>query len=350
MFLYVLTFILALLLALYGVPLARRAALQFNVVDRPDGRLKHQSAPVPYLGGLAVYLAFLISLAFTFEFRQDVLGLVLGGTLIVMVGLIDDFGVLKPWPKLIGQLIAVFVLIRSGIRIEIAAFPDWLDLLLTMLWMIGIINAVNIIDVMDGLAGGVSVIACVWLFVVAVANQDTMVAVMLAALAGSLVGFLRYNFPPASIYLGDAGSLFVGFMLGALAMIGKYTVVNPVAVLTPVLILGVPVFDTLFVMYVRWLRGLPMFLGSHDHFALRLRQWALSVPQVVVLSYVVALLVGGIGVLSMFVSFFTALGLIGTMMALAIVVALWLKRIDMSKHVKSPRLRDPAPESARRTP
>jgi len=350
MFLYVLTFILALLLALYGVPLARRAALQFNVVDRPDGRLKHQSAPVPYLGGLAVYLAFLISLAFTFEFRQDVLGLVLGGTLIVMVGLIDDFGVLKPWPKLIGQLIAVFVLIRSGIRIEIAAFPDWLDLLLTMLWMIGIINAVNIIDVMDGLAGGVSVIACVWLFVVAVANQDMMVAVMLAALAGSLVGFLRYNFPPASIYLGDAGSLFVGFMLGALAMIGKYTVVNPVAVLTPVLILGVPVFDTLFVMYVRWLRGLPMFLGSHDHFALHLRQWALSVPQVVVLSYVVALLVGGIGVLSMFVSFFTALGLIGTMMALAIVVALWLKRIDMSKHVKSPRLRDPAPESARRTP
>ncbi|MEK6617260.1 MAG: MraY family glycosyltransferase, partial [Nitrospirota bacterium] len=234
MVLLVLSFSLALLLSLYGVPLARRAALQFNVVDRPDGRLKHQAEPVPYFGGLAIYLAFLVSLALTFDFKQEVLGLVLGGTLMVMVGLIDDFGVLKPWPKLIGQLIAVFVLIRSGIRIEIAALPDWLDLLFTVVWMIGIINALNIIDVMDGLAGGVGLVACVWLFVVAILNHDTVVAVMVSALAGSLLGFLRYNFHPASIYMGDAGSLFVGLMLGALAMIGKYTAVNPVAVLAPV--------------------------------------------------------------------------------------------------------------------
>src|SRR5213594_1141901 len=238
MLLITLTFGLALLLSLYSVPMARRAALQFNVVDRPDGRLKHQAEPVPYFGGLAVYVAFLISLALTFEFRQDVLGLILGGTLMVMLGLIDDFGVLKPWPKLIGQLIAVFVLIRSGIRIEIAALPDWLDLLLTVLWMVGIINAINIIDVMDGLAGGVGLIACGWLFVVAAVNHDALVAVMTSALGGSLLGFLRYNFYPAKIYLGDAGSLFLGLMLAALAMIGKYTAVHPVAVLAPVFILG----------------------------------------------------------------------------------------------------------------
>src|SRR5881296_3998344 len=291
--LYTLTFVLALLLALYGVPLARRAALQFNIVDRPDGRLKLQAEPVPYFGGLAVYLAFLISLALTFEFREEALGVILGGTLVVMLGLIDDFGVLKPWPKLIGQLIAVFVLIRSGIRIEIAALPDWLDLLLTVLWMVGIINAVNIIDVMDGLAGGVSVIACIWLFVVAAVNHDALVAVMTSALAGSLVGFLRYNFYPAKIYLGDAGSLFLGLMLGAFAMVGKYTAVHPVAVLAPVLILGVPVFDTLFVMYVRRLRGLPMFLGSLDHFAPRLRQLRLSVHQVVGASYGASVALGG---------------------------------------------------------
>jgi UDP-GlcNAc:undecaprenyl-phosphate GlcNAc-1-phosphate transferase len=331
MLLYLLTFVLALLLALYGVPLARRAALQFNIVDRPDGRLKQQAEPVPYFGGLAVYLAFLVSLALTFEFRQDVLGLVLGGTLMVMLGLIDDFGVLKPWPKLIGQLIAVLVLIRSGIRIEIAAFPEWLDLLLTVVWMIGIINAINIIDVMDGMAGGVSVVACLWLFVVAVANQDTVVAVMVSALAGSLLGFLRHNFHPASIYLGDAGSLFVGLMLGALAMLGKYTAVNPAALLAPVLILGVPVFDTLFVMYVRWLRGIPVFLGSPDHFALRLRRWPLSVPQVAVVSYAAALLLGGVGVLSMFASLGVAIGLIGATAILALVAALLLKRVDMSR-------------------
>src|SRR5881397_1492162 len=347
MVLYLLTFVLALLLALYGVPVARRAALQFNVVDRPDGRLKHQAEPVPYFGGLAVYVAFLISLALTFEFRQDVLGLILGGTLMVMLGLIDDFGVLKPSPKLIGQLIAVFVLIRSGIRIEIAAFPDWLDLLLTVMWMIGVINAVNIIDVMDGLAGGVSVIACLWLFVVALVNHDTTVAVMLAALAGSLVGFLRYNLHPATIYLGDAGSLFVGLMLGALAMVSKYTAVNPVAVLAPVLILGVPVFDTLFVMYVRWLRGIPVFLGSTDHFALRLRHWRLSVPQVVVVSYGVALVLGGVALGMMVMPMKTALVLVGATMTLSVMAAVWLKRIDMSRPSQTMLHREPSPEPAR---
>ncbi len=340
-----LTFALSLLLALYGVPMARRAALMFNVVDRPDGRLKFQSQPVPYFGGLAMYLAFLISLALTFEFRQDVLGLVLAGTLMVMVGLIDDFGVLKPWPKLVGQLIAVFVLIRSGIRIEIAALPDWLDLVLTVFWMVGIINAVNIIDVMDGLAGGVSVIACVWLFVVALLNQDMMVAVMLAALAGSLLGFLRFNFHPATIYLGDSGSLFIGLMLGALAMIGKYTEVNPVSLLAPVFVLGVPIFDTLFVMYIRKLRRIPVFLGSPDHFALRLRRWALSVPQVAVLSYGVAALLGAIGVGMMFVRTEVALGLVAGTVLLGVVAAFWLKRIDMSK----PAGETPLPESSHAT-
>lgn len=350
MVLLILSFSLALLLSLYGVPLARRAALQFNVVDRPDGRLKHQAEPVPYFGGLAIYLAFLVSLALTFDFKQEVLGLVLGGTLMVMVGLIDDFGVLKPWPKLIGQLIAVFVLIRSGIRIEIAALPDWLDLLFTVVWMIGIINALNIIDVMDGLAGGVGLVACVWLFVVAILNHDTVVAVMVSALAGSLLGFLRYNFHPASIYMGDAGSLFVGLMLGALAMIGKYTAVNPVAVLAPVLILGVPVFDTLFVMYVRRLRGISVFLGSSDHFALRLRQWALSVPQVVVVIYGAAFVLGGVALLLMRVSTKTALALVGTTMTLALVAAVWLKRIDMSKPAERAFQREPSPESVRSAP
>ena len=350
MVLYLFTFTLAFLLAFYGVPIARRAALQFNVVDRPDGRLKHQAQPVPYFGGLAVYLAFLVSLALTFDFRQDVLGLVLAGTLMVMVGLIDDFGVLSPMSKLVGQLIAVFVLIRSGIRIEIAAFPDWLDITLTAFWMIGIINALNIIDVMDGLAGGVGAIACAWLFVVAVLNHDTTVAVMLAALGGSLVGFLRYNFPPASIYLGDAGSLFLGLMLGALAMIGKYTEGNSVAILAPVLILGVPVFDTLFVMYIRWLRGIPVFLGSPDHFAIRLRHWALSVPQIVVASYVVAFLLGGVAVTAMFVSMETALGLMGTVMALGVVSAAWLKRIDMSRRAEDALPKAHTAESVRRVP
>jgi UDP-GlcNAc:undecaprenyl-phosphate GlcNAc-1-phosphate transferase len=335
-------------MALYTVPVARRAALRFNVVDQPDGLLKHQAVSVPYLGGLAIYLSFLISLALTFEFRQDVLGLVLAGTLMVMVGLIDDFGVLTPKAKLIGQLIAVFVLIRSGIRIEIAAFPEWLDILLTVCWMIGIINAFNIIDVMDGLAAGVGFVACVWLFVVAVLNHDAMIATMLAAMAGSLFGFLRYNYHPASIYMGDAGSLFLGLMLGALAMIGKYTAVNAVSVVTPIMILGVPVFDTLFVMYIRWLRGIPVFLGSPDHFALRLRHWRLSVRQVTSLSYTVAFLLGGVGLILTLSSTKTSVIVTGVTVLLAVAAGAALYRINTVAISPGHPLAVPAPEPVRK--
>ena len=221
MILLTLTFIVAALLSMYGVPIARRAALKFGIVDRPDGRLKHQREPVPYLGGVAIYLAFLVSLAFTFEFRHDVLGIVLSGTLIVMLGLIDDFGVLSPGTKLAGQFLAVFVLIKSGIRIEIASLPDWIDIALTVFWMIGIINAFNLLDIMDGLSAGVGIVSAAFLCVVAILNGDQTIAFMLAALMGSLLGFLRYNWRPASIYMGDSGAMFIGLMLGALSMIGQ---------------------------------------------------------------------------------------------------------------------------------
>jgi len=330
MILLTLTFIAAALLSLYGVPIARRAALKFGIVDSPDGRLKHQREPVPYLGGLAIYLAFLVSLAFTFEFRQDVLGIVLAGTLIVMLGLIDDFGVLSPGTKLSGQFLAVFVLMKSGIRIEIAALPDWIDLALTVFWMVGIINAFNLLDIMDGLSAGVGLISAAFLCVVAIVNGDHTIAFMLAALMGSLLGFLRYNWRPASIYMGDSGAMFVGLMLGALSMIGKYTTGHSVSLLTPVLILGMPIFDTLFVMYIRFLRGLPVFLGSPDHMAIRLRHWGLSVTQVVVISYLGAALLGTVGLLVMAVRQDLAVILSAvTLMCLA-VAAVALTRVNVS--------------------
>ncbi|MBI4401221.1 MAG: undecaprenyl/decaprenyl-phosphate alpha-N-acetylglucosaminyl 1-phosphate transferase [Nitrospirae bacterium] len=335
MFLLALTFSLAFLLSLYGVPLARRAALKYGMVDHPDGQLKHQREPVPYLGGLAIYLAFLVSLAFTFEFRQDVLGLVLAGTLVMMLGLIDDFGVLSPGTKLAGQFLAVFVLIKSGIRIEIAALPEWLDLALTVLWMIGIINAFNLLDIMDGLSAGVGLVSAAGLLVVAILNGDTTIAFMLTALAGSLLGFLRYNFHPATIYMGDAGSLFIGLVLGALAMIGQYGGRHQVSLLSPVLILGIPIFDTWFVMYIRYLRGLPLFMGSPDHMALRLRQWGMTVPQVVVVSYLATAVLGGIGLVVMSVEEQTALILVGLTAAGLGIVALVMKRVDMSASSKA---------------
>ena len=330
-YLYVLTFILALFLSLYGVPIARQAALKYGIVDAPDGRLKHQREPVPYFGGLAIYLSFLMSLAFTFEFRQDVLGIVLGGTIVVMLGLIDDFGVLTPWTKLIGQLLAVFVLIKSGIRIEIAAFPEWLDLALTVLWMVGLINAFNLLDIMDGLSAGVGAVSASCLLVVALLQGDQTIAVMLVALIGSLLGCLKYNWHPARIYMGNTGAMLIGLLLGAMAMIGKYPSDHPLSLLTPVFIVGVPIFDTLFVMYIRYRRGLPIFWGSPDHIAIRLRHWGLSVPQIVITSYVATAVVGMVGLAMLSVSQEVGWGLCaGTVCALLLVTML-LAKVDVRR-------------------
>lgn len=326
-----LTFLLALLLSTYGVPIARKAALKYGIVDAPDGRLKHQQDPVPYFGGLAIYLAFLISLAFTFEFRQDVLGIILGGTIVVMLGLIDDFGVLTPWTKLAGQLLAVFVLIKSGIRIEIAALPDWLDLVLTVFWMVGLINAFNLLDIMDGLSAGVGAISAGCLLTVAILQHDQTMAFMLVALIGSLLGFLRYNWQPARIYMGDTGAMFIGLLLGAMTMIEKYPSDHPFSLLTPVFILGIPIFDTLFVMYVRYQRGLSVFWGSPDHIAIRLRHWGMSVPQVVVASYLATACVGTIGLIVMSASEQVAIGLCLGTAAVLLAATVILKQVDVQR-------------------
>lgn len=330
MFLLILTFLLAFFLSLYGVPVARQAALKYGIVDSPDGQLKHQRKPVPYLGGLAIYLAFLISLAFTFEFRHDVLGIVLAGTLVLLLGLIDDFGVLSPSIKLLGQFLAVFVLIKSGIRVEIAALPDWVDLTLTVVWMLGIINAFNLLDIMDGLAAGVGFVCAACLLTVALLNGDQTLAFMLTALAGSLLGFLRYNFRPALIYMGDAGAMFIGLMLGAVSMIGQYQGSHPLTLLSPAFILGVPLLDTIFVIYMRLSRGVPVFMGSPDHMALRLRRHGFPVPVVVSLMYGASALLGGIGLALLFVDMQLAVALVGLTGLAFIATTLVMKRVDVT--------------------
>ena len=331
MFLLSLTCGLAFLISLYGVPIARQAALKYGIVDAPDGQLKHQREPVPYFGGLAIYLAFLMSLAFTFEFRHDVLGIILAGTIVVMLGLIDDFGVLTPWTKLAGQLLAVFVLIKSGIRIEIAAFPEWLDLVLTVFWMVGLINAFNLLDIMDGLSAGVGVVSASCLLVVALLQGDQTIAFMLAALIGSLLGFLWYNWHPARIYMGDTGAMFIGLLLGAMTMIERYPSDHPLSLLTPVFIVGIPIFDTLFVMYIRYRRGLPILWGSPDHIAIRLRHWGMSVRQIVITSYVATAVAGVVGLGMLSVSEEVAWGLCAGTAGILLLVTMILAKVDVSR-------------------
>ncbi len=322
---------LSLGLSLYITPIVRKGALLYDIVDRPDGKLKNHKDSVAYLGGVAVYLAVLLTLALTFDLSREILGILLSGTIIVILGIIDDFKVLPPKIKFIGQAIAAFVLIKSGIYIKLVFLPLWLNLILSFLWLMVITNAFNIIDVMDGLATGIGCLVSIILFIVAIINHNGLIAILTIALAGSLLGFLRYNFEPAKIYLGDTGSLFIGLLLGALSMIGSYTQNNMIACFSPVIILGIPIFDTVFVIYIRWRRGIPIIYGSPDHFALRLRKWRFSTIQTVILSYAASLILGLLAIAMLLLpSNLAALGIMLVSILGGISLAVFLKRINMS--------------------
>ncbi|MBD3871467.1 MAG: undecaprenyl/decaprenyl-phosphate alpha-N-acetylglucosaminyl 1-phosphate transferase [Acidobacteria bacterium] len=326
----ILGFFLAYFLALVGTPMAREAALRFGVVDRPDGKLKDHGEPVPYLGGLAVFAAFLLSIGMTFEFDAELLALLLAATIVTTVGLIDDFGALTPKPKALGQVVAVFVLLKAGIMVQVAFMPWWVRLIITVLWLVGLSNAFNLVDIMDGLAAGLGVIAATFLLVVALLNGRLVVAAFTVAMIGALLGFLRFNFFPATIYLGDCGSLFIGLTLGALAMVMDYTRYNPLGWLAPLYILAVPLVDTLFVIVLRMRAGRKIYYGSPDHFPLRIRRrldgWTAGT---VVVSYAVAVIFGALGLVVLFLDPVSTLILTGVVGAAVLGLLVWLAAVPM---------------------
>jgi UDP-GlcNAc:undecaprenyl-phosphate GlcNAc-1-phosphate transferase len=326
----ILGFFLAYLLALIGTPMAREAALRFGVVDLPDGKLKNHGQPVAYLGGLAVFTAFLLSIGMTFEFDRELLALLLASTVVTMVGLVDDFGALTPKPKALGQVVAVFVLLKAGIMVQVIFLPWWARIAVTVLWLVGMSNAFNLVDIMDGLAAGLGVVAASFLLVVALLNGRWVVAAFTVALIGALLGFLRFNFFPASIYLGDCGSLFIGLTLGALAMVMDYTTHNPLGFLAPLYILAVPLIDTVYVIILRLRAGRKIYYGSPDHFPLRIRRrfdgWTAGT---VVVSYAVAAIFGALGLIVLYLD--PAATMILTAVVGVVVVGLlgWLAVVPM---------------------
>ncbi len=327
----ILSFFIAFILSWQITPLIRDGALKLNIIDCPDGKLKNQQASVPYLGGVAIFISFLFSLALTFsDFDRQVVGLLLGGSIAVMLGLIDDIGCLPPEVKLMGEVIAVLALIKSGIIIRLTFLPVSVSIFIAFIWLLVMTNAFNLIDIMDGLSAGVAFIACFFLFIIAQWNHNHSVAVFTLALAGSLLGFLRYNFSPAKIYLGDAGSLMLGLLLGALAMIGSYTETSVLGFFTPLLLLGVPIFEMLFISYIRHRRGMSILKGSNDHFALRLRKWALSKQQTVLLTYGVSIKLGICGLLLVKVPFAWAIFILLFVITFFSLAGYLLKKIDMT--------------------
>ena len=326
---YAAAFIMSFVFALYWTPMIRKAALQLGIVDKPDGRLKKHEDAIPYLGGIAVFMAFLFTVGVFTDFGQETLGLLLSGSIALMVGLIDDFGAMDPLQKLLGQALAALVLIKSGIYIKLEFLPIWVAIPLTVLWILAVTNALNIIDILDGLASGVSVIAALSIAIANFMAGRAAVAFLSLVLAGSVLGFLRHNFFPAKIYLGDAGSLFIGFMLAALSMNAGYTRANLLAVVSPVLILGIPLFDLTLVMWIRWRNGIPVMKGSPDHFALRLRRLKLSVRETAITTYILGVLLSTVALLMSQVTFEWAVITMGGTISFAGLSAYLLMKVDM---------------------
>lgn len=322
-------FLTSLLLSLYLTPIFRDSARRFGIVDRPDGCLKTQKEPVPYLGGLAVFSAFLFPVSIFLQFSDHLAGLLLASAIVVMLGLIDDIGRLSPRIKLLVEVIAVFLMIKSGIRIRVEFIPPLACVALTFVWMLVMTNGFNLIDVMDGLAAGVAVVSAAALSVVFLWQGNRMGVVVCVSLAGALSGFLWFNRPPAKIYLGDTGSLFLGFLLGGLAIGGDYTLQNRLGWLSAIAIFSVPIFEIVFLSYIRYRRGVPIMTGSRDHFSLRLRKWRFTTGQTVLASSAVAAVSSAVGLVAMNVPAGTSLYWYGFILAVFFAVAVWLKAVDM---------------------
>ncbi|MDP2865967.1 MAG: MraY family glycosyltransferase, partial [Elusimicrobiota bacterium] len=294
--LYFLAFLLPLLLSLGLTPLLRLLAVKYGHLDKPTD-IKTHKHPTPLLGGAAVFAAFTLSLVFMRFYTsfptgtlRDLRVLLLGGAVMFVLGFVDDMR--KPHglgvrTKFAVQFAVAICTAYYGIRIHFLT-PDYLSFALSVLWIVGVSNAFNIIDIMDGLSAGQAFLAAFGFLLIAFPSESIYVNFASAALAGAALGFLPFNMSHKfKIFMGDSGSLLCGFVLAVIAMGTKYTEVNPLGVYAPLIILAVPIYDTIFVSVMRLRRGHSPFIGSQDHFALRLEKIGFSRRKVVRLTSLV---------------------------------------------------------------
>jgi len=329
---YMLIFASALVMAVGGTPIARRIALRLGVTDQPNARKIHVK-PMPYLGGVAIYGAFIAALLlFGNRFRlQELLSILVGASLMSFLGLWDDRRGLSPLLKLIGQVLAASLLVLTGVHI--GTFPwEAVNIIITLGWVVVITNAMNLLDNMDGLSGGVGAVAAIFFLLLAAMNDQYLVGTLSAALVGACLGFLVYNFNPASIFMGDAGSLFLGFVLAAVGIKLRFPAgVEIVTWMVPVLILGLPLFDTALVIVSRLRRGLnPLTTPGKDHVSHRLVAMGCTRREAVLICYLIC---AGLGVLALFITQANIMEgyVVGGGVVLVALWALWrLERVDFA--------------------
>ncbi len=307
-------FIISLVSSLILTPLMKSIGKKYSLVDKPGGRKIH-TKPIPITGGIAIYLSFFIPLLSSLfvstvplkliTLSTPIVAILIGSTLVFLLGLIDDIKGIKAGYKLIIQIIAALIAYYGGIKIEKIGLA-WdininlglFSLPVTIIWFLLVVNAINLIDGLDGLAAGVTFFASLILLVLSITSNRILVSVGFASLAGASLGFLRYNFNPASIFMGDSGSYFLGYMLASMSILGSIKSQATVAILIPIISLGLPLMDTITSPIRRFFLGQNPFKADKDHFHHRLLRLGLTQKKAVLILYGITV---GMGIVSFIV-------------------------------------------------
>jgi len=294
----ILPVVIAFLVAFIATPIVIKLARKWGAMDAPCDRKVHTSS-MPRMGGLAIYAGFLVAVLATQTINTQLIGVLIGCTMIILLGIADDIKGLSPKVKLAGQTLAALVVVLFGVQISFITNPfadvlflNALVIPLTVLWIVGVTNAVNLIDGLDGLAAGTSGIAAVIIGIVAFMEGHIAVAILAMVLAGSVFGFLPFNFNPAKVFMGDTGSMFLGFTLSVLAVIGLTKGATVISVFIPIVILGIPIFDTLYAIVRRFLNGVPIFQADKGHLHHQLLDMGLTHKQTVLVIYAINICLG----------------------------------------------------------
>ena len=324
---YLVVFLAAFTISSIAVPLARKLAFKLGAVDEPDPRKVHTKI-MPRLGGLAIFAGFVCAAGWAVQAQGPYLGIIIGGSIVFLVGVLDDVYGLSPWAKLAGQVVAAAAAVYFGVAVHFVTNPfdglvylGKLSIPLTVLWIVGVTNAVNLVDGLDGLAAGVSGIAALAMGTIALQHGQVPAALMCLAVVGATLGFLPYNFHPARIFMGDAGALFLGFVLACLSVVGLAKSAAVISLFVPIVVLGIPVFDTFFAIIRRMNKKMPIFAPDKNHLHHRLMALGFSHRQSVLIIYGISVLFGGAAVALTYVTSPKAMLILAVLLVLVVIGA-----------------------------
>lgn len=298
----IIPFIISTALSLSITPIVKRIAIRVGAIDIPKDERRVHKKPMPLMGGLALYISIVITSLIFLPIDKTLISILIGGSIICISGIIDDIREISPRMKLIFQIAAAIVLILGDVKIDAITNPftrtnklielGILSIPITIFWVVGITNTLNLIDGLDGLAAGVALIASLSFLFVAGKFNYVPVMIISSVIAGACLGFLPYNFNPAKIFMGDTGALFLGFMLASLSIEGVMKSVATIAVVVPIIILGVPIFDTTFAIFRRLLNGKSIAEADKGHLHHRLLQMGYSQKKTVLILYFISAIFG----------------------------------------------------------